>query len=117
MRIKKNKRTRKMRTLKEMNKMIEKINESAPKLLDDVMEVINYANLTDELNYGYDLYCVYESAIERIVGKYVPDLEHAETYYGGHEPEPVTFDEIKRLYKEWGIEDDFETFFETWENA
>lgn len=60
---------------------------------------------------------IYEQAIERIYGKYVPDTDHAETYYGGYDPEPVTFDEIKRLYTEWEIEDDFETFFETWETA
>lgn len=45
---------------------------------------------------------------------YLPDDEHMENYIGGSEVEPVSFAEIERLYKEWGIETSFEDFFETW---
>lgn len=111
-----------MKTIEEMNKMIVELGELAIKEIVKKCAVMNYAGLLDEWErcVKWDMEEaeeVYKKAIDRIYGEYIPDPEHAETYYGGYNPEPVTFDEIKRLYVEWSIEDDFETFFETWEKA
>lgn len=111
-----------MKTVEEMKKLIDEVNEFEHEANVRKHAILEYTGLLDEYNrrmaWNMDkAEEVYENAIDHIYGEYIPDPEHAETYYGGYDPEPVTFDEIKRLYKEWGIEDDFETFFETWEKA
>ena len=111
-----------MEMIEKMKELIDDVYELAIKEIVKKCAVMNYAGLLDEWErcVKWDMEEaeeIYEQAIERIYGKYVPDADHADTYYGGYDPEPVTFDEIKRLYVEWSIEDDFETFFETWEKA
>lgn len=47
---------------------------------------------------------------------YMAREEYQEVYYGSFVPQPVAFDEIKRLYVEWGMNEKmtFDEFIETW---
>lgn len=112
-----------MKTLEEIKNVIEEVEELQHKYNEKVHEVLEYAGLEDKYNeymdYGDvdEAEYVYDEAVNRIEDKYLPDDEHMETYIGGHDVEPVTFDEIRRLYDEWDIQTDFETFFSTWVEA
>ena len=114
-----------MKTLEQIKAVMDGAEEAKKDYIRYTEDVIKYAELWDEYQYQLengdieDIHRVYERACERINVEYIPRPEHVDDYTGGLELMPVTFDEIKRLYVQWGMNEamSFQEFFETWEMA
>ena len=112
-----------MKTLEQIKRVIDRVEELEKDYIRYTEEVITYAELWDEYQYQREngdmenVYRVFDQACERINSEYIPRPEHIDDYTGGLEIVPVTFDEIKRLYVQWGMDEEmsFQEFFETWQ--
>lgn len=114
-----------MRTLETMRSVIIEVEALQSKYNSKMNLVLRYAGLFDQYqeyidNGDFDnAYTTYDEAVERINAMYIPDAEHEEDYLGGADKEPTTFDDVKRLYEEWGMVEHmtFNEFLDGWESV
>lgn len=109
-----------MKTLEEIKNLIDVIDPNADdqRNMEKMSQVCDYAGLYAEYHVSDDTTraSVYGEAVRRITSLYRPDAAHFDAYTNGCD-EPATFEDIKTLYREWGMNEKmtFDEFMETWE--